>query len=505
MRRGGLVLVKIDKAIKCESWGQRDEAAELYESAADVLNTLAETAPRKQRKEIGRGVGLLADRAMALNSHEVDAKDAAYLDGVKDWRRALGSIVAAWDDAPAVHDGPKIDDLDELELHDDDLGLGFDEEELEEDRREYSSGEREPLRAKRSVVSDDAQGSRRGERRSDRRGGGSSSSNSSGSARRREGGGRAERSRRREEREDGVERRAREERRDSGGDGRRREDRARDRERSGGGRSASSRDRDRDRNRGGRRSSPSRDRRRDDGDDRDRDRDREHPGRRTSAASKSPAASRRGGDAMWPRTDRAREHMLRGGTLQPHPTEVLAKRTTLVFRIDKVGLKDAQDLIEPSITIHIVDKMGTSLERPQVTPTPTGELRAIEPLHVHFGCVVFIRTPMEDLKGCSGAIVFEVTHLKQGKTPSDECVETLLVTASNALRAVLRGSGAPPAAVEMALLSNPCCATFSFLHSHPHRLLRSRPCSCSPSLAPQLHIGEVLGVPRGGRHLQRVE
>ena len=59
MRRARLLgrktAVLIDKAIKCESWGQRDEAAELYESAADVLNTLAETAPRKQRKEIGRG------------------------------------------------------------------------------------------------------------------------------------------------------------------------------------------------------------------------------------------------------------------------------------------------------------------------------------------------------------------------------------------------------------------------------------------------------------------
>ena len=150
---------------------------------------------------------------------------------------------------------------------------------------------------------------------------------------------------------------------------------------------------------------------------------------------------------MWPRTDPARNHMLQGGTLKPHPTEVFAKRTTLVFRIDKVGLKDAQDLSEPSITIHVVDKMGTSLERPQVTPTPTGELRAMEPLHIHFGCAVFIRTPMEDLKGSSGAIVFEVTHLKQGKTPGNRwCVETFC---RRPLRVVLRGGGTASAAVAL--------------------------------------------------------
>ena len=73
-----------------------------------------------------------------------------------------------------------------------------------------------------------------------------------------------------------------------------------------------------------------------------------------------------------------------------------AKKTTLAFRIDKVGLKDAQDLIDVAIKIHVVDKMGTLLERVQVTPTPTGELCAMEPLHIHFGCIVFINTAMED-------------------------------------------------------------------------------------------------------------
>ena len=460
-RSGHKVESLLDKALHCESWGQPDEAAELYESAADVLNTLAgnRDVMRSDRKVLDVGVGLLVDRAQALHAHEYTADSQVLLDRVKEWRLRLGEMVAAWSDSTTTaakpsssRAGPRVEDLDELEVHDA-LDGGLSEEEEEErprrdnrdrgrdrddrddrdrNRRRDRDRDAEPRSPARSRRRDGAEESR--SERSGASGGRSSSGSSSSSSRNSP-------------------------RRDRGDD----RDRDRDRDRRDEPRREGRRDRDRDDER-------CRDR------DRDHDRDRD---RRSSAATKTSSSSSRRG-MLWPQTDAAREDMLKGGTLQPYPTQVIAKRTTLVFRIDKVGLKDAQDLVAPSITVHVVDKMGTPLERAQITPTPTGELRAMEPLHIHFGCVVFIRTVMEDLKGSSGAVVFEICHQKRQKGSADTCVTEVY----------LQPGGDPP----------------SFYPPHSRSLLCSLSLSLSLSvMCAQVLVRQVLGEPRNRRHLPRLK
>ena len=145
-RFGHKVESLLDKALHCESWGQPDEAAELYESAADVLNTLAgnRDVMRSDRKVLDVGVGLLVDRAQALHAHEYTADSQVLLDRVKEWRLRLGEMVAAWSDATTTaakpsssRAGPRVEDLDELEVHDAlDGGLSSEEEEEERPRRD---------------------------------------------------------------------------------------------------------------------------------------------------------------------------------------------------------------------------------------------------------------------------------------------------------------------------------------------------------------------------------
>uniref|UniRef100_UPI00358E510B axin interactor, dorsalization-associated protein isoform X2 n=1 Tax=Myxine glutinosa TaxID=7769 RepID=UPI00358E510B len=84
--------------------------------------------------------------------------------------------------------------------------------------------------------------------------------------------------------------------------------------------------------------------------------------------------------------------------------------TTLSLRIEKIGLKDAVQCIDPYITVSVKDPNGVDLTHVQDTPVASMQ----EDLFVHFGIEVEIQRPIEKLpKGT--AIFFEFKHYKPKK------------------------------------------------------------------------------------------
>ncbi|KAI5627131.1 axin interactor, dorsalization-associated protein [Silurus asotus] len=97
------------------------------------------------------------------------------------------------------------------------------------------------------------------------------------------------------------------------------------------------------------------------------------------------------------------------GTLLPRlPSE--PGLTLLTLRIEKIGLKDAGQCIEPYVTISVRDLDGVDLNPVQDTPVSTRK----EDMYIHFDVDVEIQKHLEKLpKGA--AIFFEFKHYKPKK------------------------------------------------------------------------------------------
>ncbi|XP_049614078.1 axin interactor, dorsalization-associated protein isoform X3 [Syngnathus scovelli] len=97
------------------------------------------------------------------------------------------------------------------------------------------------------------------------------------------------------------------------------------------------------------------------------------------------------------------------GTLLPRlPSE--PGMTLLTIRIEKIGLKDAGQCIDPYMTISVKDLNGVDLNPVQDTPVATKK----EDIYIHFIMDVEIQRHLEKLpKGA--AIFFEFKHYKPKK------------------------------------------------------------------------------------------
>ncbi|XP_051954004.1 axin interactor, dorsalization-associated protein-like [Xyrauchen texanus] len=85
--------------------------------------------------------------------------------------------------------------------------------------------------------------------------------------------------------------------------------------------------------------------------------------------------------------------------------------TLLTLTIEKIGLKDAGQCIDPYITVSVKDLNGIDLNPVQDTPVATRK----EDTYIHFGVNVEIQKHLEKLpKGA--AIFFELKHYKPKKT-----------------------------------------------------------------------------------------
>eukprot|EP00742_Colponemidia_sp_Colp-10_P001725 GILJ01001847.1.p1 GENE.GILJ01001847.1~~GILJ01001847.1.p1 ORF type:complete len:310 (+),score=47.94 GILJ01001847.1:45-932(+) len=99
------------------------------------------------------------------------------------------------------------------------------------------------------------------------------------------------------------------------------------------------------------------------------------------------------------------------GYLLPAPLPSAAGGAVLSIRIDRIGLKDAQEYINPFIAISVYDSVGAKVEAQQHTPFAT-ELR---PNYVMFGNTVHIQTSLQRLRQTRAAVFFEFIHYKPKK------------------------------------------------------------------------------------------
>lgn len=84
-----------------------------------------------------------------------------------------------------------------------------------------------------------------------------------------------------------------------------------------------------------------------------------------------------------------------------------ASATTVLIQVEKIGLKDAQNYIQPFLKISVVDHSGRVIEEVQdvkALPNP-------KPTHVMFDKTVDLKTPVDKI----GAIFFEFMHFKPKK------------------------------------------------------------------------------------------
>jgi len=86
------------------------------------------------------------------------------------------------------------------------------------------------------------------------------------------------------------------------------------------------------------------------------------------------------------------------------------KGTVVCFRIEKIGLKDAQDYIDPYMTILVADNKQNLLDS-RDTPV-AADKRAT---HVAFNCQVYLNVSLEDMHRQGAAIFFEFKHYKPKK------------------------------------------------------------------------------------------
>lgn len=84
--------------------------------------------------------------------------------------------------------------------------------------------------------------------------------------------------------------------------------------------------------------------------------------------------------------------------------------TVVAIRVDKIGLKDAQEYIDPFLTILIADSRTNLLDTHE-TPFAR-ELRAT---HVIFNHQVYLNISLEDMERQQAALFFEFKHYKPKK------------------------------------------------------------------------------------------
>lgn len=84
--------------------------------------------------------------------------------------------------------------------------------------------------------------------------------------------------------------------------------------------------------------------------------------------------------------------------------------TVVAIRIEKIGLKDAQDYIDPFMTILIGDKQAKLV---QSHDTPIGG--ELQPTYVVFNHQVYLKMSLEDMQNMQAALFFEFKHYKPKK------------------------------------------------------------------------------------------
>ena len=98
-----------------------------------------------------------------------------------------------------------------------------------------------------------------------------------------------------------------------------------------------------------------------------------------------------------------------GGSLLRPPT-LTSSDVGIKVVIDKIGLKDATDYIDPFITLSVVNGNGCTLESSQDTPYSTH----VEGRYLHFNCTIYLQTPLNNMPRDS-AVVLEFKHYKPDK------------------------------------------------------------------------------------------
>ena len=112
-----------------------------------------------------------------------------------------------------------------------------------------------------------------------------------------------------------------------------------------------------------------------------------------------------------------------GGTLIPYPPTRESPNDVLVsIVIEKIGLKDAPELVEPHITIRVMDADGQELESPQDTPITNKK----KGQYIMFGDRVYLQTCMQDIANYQAGIFLEFKHYKPKKSKiSTKCFSVL--------------------------------------------------------------------------------
>lgn len=90
--------------------------------------------------------------------------------------------------------------------------------------------------------------------------------------------------------------------------------------------------------------------------------------------------------------------------------ETMPGYSYLTISIDKIGLKDPQDYIDPAITVSVKNLLGKDLEAVQITPVASER----ETSYIVFGNEVEIHSPLEEMPS-GAAIFFEFKHYKPKK------------------------------------------------------------------------------------------
>lgn len=106
-----------------------------------------------------------------------------------------------------------------------------------------------------------------------------------------------------------------------------------------------------------------------------------------------------------------------GGTLLPPPPPSLDGGVQLSIQIEKIGLKNAVQYLDPFITIQVIDSNGETLESTQDTPCSNQKKEN----YIYYSCNVEIQTQINRLPSGS-AILFEFKHWKpKGEYISTKC------------------------------------------------------------------------------------
>lgn len=84
--------------------------------------------------------------------------------------------------------------------------------------------------------------------------------------------------------------------------------------------------------------------------------------------------------------------------------------TVVCFRIEKIGLKDAQDYIDPTIRVIVADRSANILDSRDTAVA--SDRRAT---HVVFNQQVYLNVSLEDMTKAGAAIFFEFNHYKPKK------------------------------------------------------------------------------------------